>query len=247
MTLSTQALELVSGSDYFFHFKPGNLQGVLLWIVDRDLHIVDLTERTADYFGRSRDQMIGRHIGEFVEAEALLKTADEHRRIGRLKQPETITLWGKYAIGWRKVIITRAPLDDHYTIGVAQDITEQGLLNDWLLNLDLVDGKLPLGERYRSETLSWGELIVLHRMSRSRPYRDIATELHISPATVRYRLNRIKEKLGADTIDEMWAEVFSSGLVHILSLRMEPGRKFLDRRELLKVDPTTSEEPRQLR
>lgn len=217
MKIDKSLLKLLKAHDYLTHFKPDNLNGLIMWIVDAQDRVVDATPTVLGYFHLDAEDFIGKTIRELHPDDAE-KYLIENQRVRNVGQPATTIDWMNLPIGWRKIALTKFPLGDGYIIGIGHDVTDADPMAGWLQRLDLARGRLGLGPRYRAEYITLAEYLVLHRLSRNHSYQEIATELNISPQTVKYRLSRIKEKLNVLTSQEMWEEIYASGLIHLLAL-----------------------------
>lgn len=243
MAYSERTLDSIRNNNYIAQIEPQKIEGVILWIIDRQNTIVDISPHAATYVGLQAQEIIGRTMAELDLLKAPERYEFEHAMIFKSGQPSTLIKWECFSVGWRKFIQTKTPLAGEFILVVAHDITDADPLNQWLLSVDVVNQRLALGERYHNAYIQLPEWLVLYRLVRGKTYREIAGELCITEDTVNYRMRRLKQKLGVSNMAELWEEIYSGGLVHMLALPLgldqlpDGDAEFLDR------DPSVAAKP----
>lgn len=238
MPYSEITRDSIRNATYIAQIDPQKLEGVILWIIDCHNTIVDISPQAASYLDLQPKQIIGRNMAELDLLQAPERYEFEHALIFKSGQPSTLIKWESVSLGWRKFIQTKTPLGTEFILVVAHDITDTDPLNQWLLSVDVVNQRLALGERYHNEFILLPEWLVLHRLVRGNTYKEIADELHVTEDTVNYRMRRLKQKLGVSNMSELWQEIYSGGLVHMLTLPLGLDQLPGGEAEFLERDPS---------
>jgi hypothetical protein len=243
MPYSEKTLDSIRNNNYIAQIEPQKLEGVILWIIDHHNTIVDISPQAAAYAGLQPQQIVGRNMAELDPLKAPERYEFEHALIFKSGQPSTLIKWECFSVGWRKFIQTKTPLADEFILVVAHDITDADPLNQWLLSVDVVNQRLALGERYHNAFIQLPEWLVLHRLVRGKTYKEIAGELNITEDTVNYRMRRLQQKLGVTNMAELWEEIYSGGLVHMLTLPLGLDQLPDGEAEFLERDPSVGTLP----
>ena len=244
MPISENTLAQVRGHDYVTHFAAEHNASMILWLLDDEDRIADITTLGASYWQRDRESMVGLHAYSLWPSSKAQELLLENARVRSTGQPSTMYEWLHLPQGWRKFVLTKNRFGTEFLLGIAHDITDSDPMAGWLNRLDLGSGRLYLGEDYHGQFLTMREYLVLHRLSRNRSHQDIADELHITTDTVRYRVNRVRDKFGVFTIRELWEEVYASGLVHLLALPLDARAVPRDEDQMSALLPSRREKTR---
>lgn len=212
------------------------LKGVYMWVVDRDLRIVDITSATLEAVGETREFALKRTIEEFDPVSNIGAEARGYRlrRILETGEPDTLMLWEKLPAprGWTKIVMSTSRLDEDYALTVAHDLTDTDPRSRWLKALRLKRKVMVLGEEYDDLEVSFSELQVLRGLLFNRPYKVLADELGIAESTISYRANKLKVAFQVDTIAKLLQEISANGLIYLLSI--DDGHPLVDEVDLFK-------------
>lgn len=210
--------------------KPKNLQsaylaGLLMWILDDQGVILDITASAAKYTGWTPIQLIGHCIDnipltgqESVITHAILKK--QRRNVLETGIPATSANWIRVGDGpWIKLIYTQTKLRPGQLFVVAHDITEQDPKARWLRNIDLRVQRMTLDDDKHS--ISFSEFMVLYHLMRRVPWAEIARLLHVSKGTIGFRLDSLKATFAVDTVAALMDKIASSGIIHLLAIDLQ--------------------------
>jgi PAS domain S-box-containing protein len=236
---SPQLLETVRDHRFVELFRASTIPGILIWVADKNNIIIDITVGVADYFQCSKEDMLGKSVFDFVAPEHYERLRNDNEKILEAGRAINNVRWIEMPTGWRKFVSTRSPLGGEFIITVSHDITDKEPANHWMLQLDLVNRRLNLGEQYGNQYLKLPELLILHRLVRGQSYKEIAGEFNLSIPTVKYRLARIKDMLDVNSMVDVWSEIFSCGLVHLLALPLGLEQMPETAEDLFKLDPSS--------
>jgi hypothetical protein len=212
------------------------LKGVYMWVIDRELRIVDITPAALEAAGETREFVLKRTIEEIdpvsnIGAEARIYRL---RRIFETGEPDTLMLWEKLPApwGWTKIVMSTSLLDEDYTLTVAHDLTDTDPRAHWLRALRLKRKVMVLGEAYDDAEVSFNELRVLRGLLFNRPHKLLADDLGISESTISYRTGRLKLAFKVDTVPKLLQEISTNGLIYLLSI--DDGHPIVDELELFR-------------
>ena len=210
-----------------------SLEGVYMWAIDRDLHIVDISPRALKASGCALDEITSETIAE----QDPISTVSVEARVQRLQRvfetgmPDTLLLWDKLpGQGWAKIMMTTTRMDDDYTLTVAHDLTDTDLGASWLKALRIKRKVMVLGRQYDDAEISFGEMRVLRGLLFNKPYKVLAHELGISESTITYRANKLKTAFQVNTIPRLLTEISANGLIYLFSI--DDGHPILSEVEL---------------
>jgi DNA-binding CsgD family transcriptional regulator len=132
----------MTAHDWLSAIYDDELEGMYLWILDRELRVVEITDSLAQAMGQVKDDLIGRKIGDLA---SLVQTLDyplearekRLRRILQTNQPETYMAFALLPSlqtteaansGWTRLIITTTRITNtksgqHYLLSSVHDIT----------------------------------------------------------------------------------------------------------------------------
>lgn len=200
----------------------------LMWISDIQADVfIDMTPATARFMETHDLRALPRTLSLADHMEAA------HRAV-ETGESTVLIEWVKYDGAWHKLMRTKSPVGDFRVLDIAQDITHLDPRADWLARINLDTQRLELES---GESFSFDEFVVLHMLLKGLQYKQIAETLNISPKTVEYRLSRLKDALGVETILDLLHVVTSSGLVLLAMVPVDPANPAMTEVELYRKIP----------
>ena len=188
---------------------------------------VDMTPATARFM-EQHDLMVlprTRSPAEHLEAA---------HRVVESGEPSLLVEWIKYDGAWHKFLHSKSPVGDFRVLDIAQDVTHLDPRAYWLARINLDKQRLELDN---GESFSFDEFVVLHFLLKGLQYKQIAKILHISPRTVEYRLSKLKNAMGVETVVDLLQVVTSSGLVKLAMVPVDPANPATTEVELYRKIP----------
>jgi DNA-binding NarL/FixJ family response regulator len=200
----------------------------LMWISDLQADVfIDMTPATARF-------METHDLGALPRTLSLADHMEAAHRAVETGESTVLIEWVKYDGAWHKLMRTKSPVGDFRVLDIAQDITHLDPRADWLARINLDTQRLELES---GQSFSFDEFVVLHMLLKGLQYKQIAETLNISPKTVEYRLSRLKDALGVETILDLLHVVTSSGLVLLAMVPVDPANPAMTEVELYRKIP----------
>lgn len=123
--------------------------------------------------------------------------------------------------GWRRIFCTSTPVKPHQAYIEFVDITDIDPRAPWLAKINLSTQRLELGPDYQNNSFSFLEFAVLHFMLRGASYSDMASMMHVSINTIRFRVKKLKNALNVDTVAGIFKEVHVNGMIHLCTVPLD--------------------------
>ena len=160
-----------------------------IWLVDEARRIVEVNPAGAALLGRGRDELVGRSVDEYIRQDELAASRADWDRFLRT---------GQGYVGTRDLV-----RDDDSTVAVdfAAELEEvDGRRLAIFVSIPSGDARAAVGSAIRLDgSLSEREREVVTLIAMGKETPQIASELHIAPATVRTHVRNAMAKLGVHT------------------------------------------------